>query len=150
MFLKTVMLFLCYVATAPHTHRRHSHCSHYHTQRPHRGVHEVVSCVFIASLSSLPFLRLSPNYFFLTCHNFLTMRLLASAATVLKTITYITTLRQPRTHTTRLVASHYRRLQAAYPGIAQLFSIMHSHIMRTGHKDPLSSICVLMHAQTYV
>ena len=31
-----------------------------------------------------------------------------------------------------------------------LFRIMRTHITRTGHEDPLYSICVLAHAQTYV
>ena len=62
-----------------------------HTHRLCRRLHGVVgSCIFAASLSSLPFLHPSPNSFFFARHNFLTMRLLASPTTALRTYDKLT------------------------------------------------------------
>jgi len=72
-FLKTAMHFLSSLATAPFS-------------RTHQARHRLHSCIFTVSLSSLLFSGQSPSSFFLTCHNYLTVRLLASPTTALRTI----------------------------------------------------------------
>ena len=75
-FLKTAVHFLCFA----------SHCSSlsYSSSLPQTS--RSGSCIFTASLSSLLFSCQSLSSFFLTCHNFLTMRLVASPTTALRTI----------------------------------------------------------------